>query len=213
MRREAIGTARDRQEVARWRDQNRRSHDAARRRWRDQWDAKHARDDKQPPVRPPKRREHEDRDDHDDQQEARPAAWVEAREALRVLGLLGAEMVRVADVLGIGRQKRCAAGTDPRMDRVHRNAPVRAPLIVHDRKVRIGGITDAAFEIDVSGLSCAGLWHPGIRRRRCGTCGSRLRERGNDEQRAHYGTTRVSPLSIRGISFGPSRLVSPRSAS
>ena len=38
-----------------------------------------------------------------------------------------------------------------------------------------------------------------VRPARGGGCSLRGK-RGNDEQRAHYGTTRVSPLSMRGIS-------------
>ena len=52
----------------------------------DQGHADDPADDQRPPGQEPERGEDEYRDDHDDQQEAGPAAGVQPREALGVLG-------------------------------------------------------------------------------------------------------------------------------
>lgn len=133
-----------------------------------------------------------------------------------VYRLLRAVIVRVADVIGISGEQGRASGADARVHGVEGDAAEGAPLIVDDGKVGVGGITGAGFHVHVSalpealtrchrtGLSCF---------RRRALCPSLSGKSRDDEQRPHYGTTRVSPLSMRGISFGPIRVVSPRSAS
>src|SRR3954451_10062970 len=93
----------------------------------DQGHAEDARQDEPVPRGQPDRREQEDGDDHHDEQEARPAAWMQAREALGVLGrqrqvrlvagdrlVLGAVVLEDAAQVAQARQQRDVAEEDRR---------------------------------------------------------------------------------------------------
>src|SRR4051812_16310492 len=97
---------------------------------RDPGDEGHAEDPREhedPPGGQPDRREDEDRDDHDDEEEARPAAGMEAAEAVRALGgerlarlvggdrlVLGAVVLEDPPQVGQARDERQVAEEDRR---------------------------------------------------------------------------------------------------
>src|SRR5581483_8385128 len=102
------------------------------------------------------------------------------------------------------------------MDGMHGYPPKTPAGMRTELELRVRRIACAGLEIDIGGLPRLAAGIRGLIRRcsaadSCSGLGGKCR--GQYDQRAHQGTTSVSPLSIRGISFRESVLLSPRSAS